>query len=148
MDINIRRLEGYSVAIPPSGAMALAVARHIAEPESEFDATELHEHRAKLIHNLVNELSLDVKKWGGTDESQPSEIVELIIALGPPAIAAAATIIAAMIMRPAKVSSGSEGVLGIKLRRADGQELTVTYLNKPQGEAASVIEAFMRGDRK
>jgi hypothetical protein len=116
MDINIRRLEGYPVAIPRSGAMALAVARHIAEnSESQSDMTKLHEHRAKLTHNLVNELSLDVKKWGGTDESQAREIVELIIVLGPPAIAAAATIIAAMIIRPAKVSSASEGVLGIKL---------------------------------
>jgi len=95
--------------------MALSVARHIEEAPSPDGMRLLHERRAKLIHSLVDELSLDVKKWGGTDESQAREIVELIIVLGPPAIAAAATIIAAMIIRPAKVSSASEGVLGIKL---------------------------------
>jgi hypothetical protein len=107
--------------------------------------TLLHERRRKLIHSLVNELSLEVKNWGGTDAPQPSEIVDLVIAFGPAVIGAAATIIAAMIRRPAKVPSASDGVLGIKLKRADGQELTLTYVGIPQGEAAGVIEAFMRG---
>ena len=42
----------------------------------------LHERRAKLIHSLVDELSLDVKVWGGTDAPQEKEIVDLVIALG------------------------------------------------------------------
>jgi len=57
----------------------------------------LHERRAKLIHSLVDELSLDVKDWGGTDAPQEKEIVDLVIAFGPAVIGAAATIIAAMI---------------------------------------------------
>jgi hypothetical protein len=45
--------------------------------------TLLHERRAKLIHSLVDELSLEVKDWGGTDAPHPSEIVDLAIAFGP-----------------------------------------------------------------
>jgi hypothetical protein len=41
----------------------------------------------------------------------------------------------------------SDGVIGIKLKRVDGQELTLTYVGPPQGEDGSIIEAFMRGHR-
>jgi hypothetical protein len=67
MDMNIRRLEAHAVASPPSDAMAFSVARHIAETAPSPDVTLLHERRAKLIHSLVDELSLEVKDWGGTD---------------------------------------------------------------------------------
>ena len=137
MDINIRRLETHAVATPPSGTMALSVARHIEEAPSPDGMRLLHERRAKLIHSLVDELSLDVKVWGGTDAPQEKEIVDLVIA--------AATIVAAMITRPAKVPSASDGVLGVKLKRADGQELTFAYVRPRQGEAASIIKAFMLG---
>lgn len=145
MDIHIRRLETHAVATPPSGAMALSVARHIEEAPSPDGMRLLHERRAKLIHSLVDELSLDVKDWGGTDAPQEKEIVDLVIAFGPAVIGAAATIIAAMITGPAKVPSASDGVLGVKLKRADGQELTFAYVRPRQGEAASIIKAFMLG---
>jgi hypothetical protein len=144
--MSIRRLEEHAVTTPPSGAMALSVARHITETAPHPDVALLHKRRAKLIHSLVDELSLEVKDWGGTDAPHPSEIVDLIIALGPAVIGAAATIIVEKwIKTPAKVPSANEGVLGVKLKRADGQELTVTYYNMPQAEAAGVIESFMRG---
>jgi hypothetical protein len=143
--MSMRRLEEHAVASPPSGAVALSVARHITETVSHPDVALLHERRAKLIHNLVDELSLDVKDWGGTDAPHPSEIVDLIVAFGPAVIGAAATIIAAWITRPAKVPSASEGVLGVKLKRADGPELTATYYNTPQEEVAGLIESFMQG---
>jgi hypothetical protein len=143
--MSMRRLEERAVASPPSGAMALSVARHITETASHRDVALLHERRAKLIHSLIDELSLEVNDWGGTDSPHPSEIVDLIIDFGPAVIGAAATIIAAWITRPAKVPSASEGVLGVKLKRADGQELTVTYYNRPPAEIPGVIDSFMRG---
>jgi hypothetical protein len=38
--------------------------------------------RAKLIHSLVDALDLEVTQWGDTDDSEPHEVVEIIIALG------------------------------------------------------------------
>ena len=143
--MSISRLEELAIATPPSGVMAVAVARHITETGADTEVKPLHERRAKLIHNLVDEFSLDVKDWGDTDAPRPREIVTLlVVALAPAVVSAAATIIAAMIGKPAESPSASKSVLGIKLKGADGQELTVTYLNTPQGEVASIIEAFMR----
>jgi hypothetical protein len=147
--MSIRRLEELEVATPPSGVMALSVARHTTETGAEPEVKPLHERRAKLIHNLVDELSLEVKNWGGTDAPRSSEIVTLlVVALAPAVVSAAATIIAAWIGRPAEVPSASQNLLGVKLTRADGQELTVTYVNMKQGEAAGLIEAFMRGSHQ
>jgi hypothetical protein len=120
--MSIRRLEELAVATPPSGVMAISVARHITPTGDDPKVRPLHERRAKLIHNLVDDLSLEVKDWGGTDAQRSSEIVTLlVVALAPAVVSAAATIIAAWIGRPAKVPSASESVLGIKLTRADGR---------------------------
>jgi hypothetical protein len=113
--MSMRRLEEHAVARPPSGAVALSVARHITETAPHPDVALLHARRAKLIHSLVDELSLEVKDWGGTDAPHPSEIVDLVVTFGPAAIAAAAAIIAAWITRPGKVPSASEGVLALQL---------------------------------
>jgi hypothetical protein len=140
--MSISRLEELAVATPPPGVMSLSVARHITE--TGIDVMPLHKRRAKLVGNLVNELSLEVKDWGNTKAPVPREIVTLlVVALAPAVVSAAATIIAAWIGRPAKNPSASESLLGIKLKAADGEELTVTYLNTAQGEAATLIEAFM-----
>lgn len=143
--MSIRRLEELEI-IPPSGVMALSVARHITSTGADAEVKPLHERRAKLVHNFVDELSLEVKDWGGTDGERSSEIVTLlVVALAPAVVSAAATIIAAWIGKPAKDPTASQSLLGVKLTRSDGQELTVTYLNTKQGEAAGLIEAFMRG---
>lgn len=144
--MSMRRLEEHAVASPPSGAIALSVARHITETVPHPDVALLHERRAKLIHSLVDKLSLEVKDWGGTDAPHPSEIVDLVVTLGPAVIGAAAAIITAWITMPGKVPSASEGVLGVKLKRADGPELTVTYYDgRSEAEIIGLIESFMRG---
>jgi hypothetical protein len=83
--MSMRRLEEHAVARPPSGAVALSVARHITETAPHPDVALLHARRAKLIHSLVDELSLEVKDWGGTDAPHPSEIVDLVVTFGPAA---------------------------------------------------------------
>jgi hypothetical protein len=63
-------------------------------------------------------------------------------------ITAAATILAAMIALPAQTPSANEGVLGLKLKRSNGKELTVTYHNIDENQKqniAGLIESFMRG---
>ena len=77
MDMNIRRMGTHAVATPPSGAMALSVARHIEEAPSPDGMRLLHERRAKLIDSIVYELSLDVKVWGGTDAPQEKDLSTL-----------------------------------------------------------------------
>jgi hypothetical protein len=62
--MSMRRLEEHAVASPPSGAVALSVARHITETAPHPDVALLHARCAKLIHSLVDVLSLEVKGLG------------------------------------------------------------------------------------
>lgn len=49
----------------------------------------LHQQRARILHELAEGLSLDVKDWGETDRVYPSEFVELVLAPPPPEVLAA-----------------------------------------------------------
>ncbi len=76
-----------------------------------------------MVHNFVDELSLEVTDWGNVDAEHPSEIAELVVGIGAPLIAAAAQIIAAWITRPKPKPVDNDGLLGVKLKRPDGAEL-------------------------
>ena len=84
MDMNIRRLEAHAVASPPRTPWHFLGAPHCRNhSQSSRDATPRTPREAN------DELSLEVKDWGGTDAPRPSEIVDLVIAFGPATIGAA-----------------------------------------------------------
>ena len=50
--------------------------------EDEKIRQEFHLQRAKLLHDIVNVLNLEVKNWGNTDAKHSHEVVEIITVLG------------------------------------------------------------------
>jgi hypothetical protein len=54
----------------------------VANSDDEEGMNLLHRERAELLHALATTLDLDVKDWGGTDDTRHHEVVEIIVALG------------------------------------------------------------------
>jgi hypothetical protein len=138
MTIPLERLRDFPHTVPGPGHISLAVARHQASswPSSEVNAYA--EHRAALLHMLVDESEVAVDSWGETDAAYPREVVEIVLGLGPTVIATFGAILAALISRPRK----AEPVLpmgpkpppdtdvtlpGIAVLRPDGARLSITY---------------------
>ncbi len=147
--MSLRRLETMDLVAPPKGSLTMAVARHLTPPWPHPDVVLLHKRRASLLHGFVDDLSLEVKDWGGTDAEHPSEIVELLLEIAPSALAAASTIIAAWITKPKPKASENEGLLGVKFKSPDGAELTISYRSgMRRREMAATIESFLgKGDK-
>jgi hypothetical protein len=146
--MGIRRLEELT-AIPPVGAITLAVGRHLTEGYMTPEMLRAHRDRARLIHAMVDDMSLDVLSWGTTDrEDPPNEIVDVIVAVLPSLIAGIAAVLASWIGSPRAKSAPDDAeprtVLGIAIRRSDGEQRTWTYRG-PLGEDAlrESIEAFL-----
>jgi hypothetical protein len=57
------------------------------------EAESAHKDRAVLIHGLQQALSIRIPDWGHTDDKQPHEVVEIIIALAPIVIPAMAAVV-------------------------------------------------------
>jgi len=73
--------------------VTLLVHRKWTETEDETAAQiAFHKYRARLIHGMVDALDIEVKQWERLDDTRHHEVVEIIIVLGPPLIAAAVAI--------------------------------------------------------
>jgi hypothetical protein len=149
--MSLRRLDEIELVAPTEGAVSIAVARHLTSTWPDPDLALLHERRAQLIHGLVDELKIktDDVDWGATDSPHPSEIVEVVVPIAAALITMAGGIIAAWIQRPERNARDNKGVMGVKLRRADGAVLELTYERElPRDEMATMIDTFLRGGSK
>ena len=139
MTIPLSRLRTWPLTTPDTGQITIAVARHEAESSTDTIIGEYAKHRAQLLHQLVDGSGVLVTSWGETDIKYPREVVEIILVVSPPLIAAIAVVLAAWISRPRTQNTKTEedrpkpppstDVLlpGIAIKRPDGAELRLTY---------------------
>lgn len=157
MTIPLERLRDFPHTVPGPGHISLAVARHQASswPSSEVDAYA--EHRAALLHMLVDESEVAVDSWGETDAAYPREVVEIVLGLGPTVIATFGVVLAALISRPRKAEpvlpigpkpppDTDVALPGIAVLRPDGARLSLTYRDglKP-AEINGLLTDFLAG---
>jgi len=70
---------------------ALATRRDSGNNRAEAESA--HKDRAVLIHGLQQALSIRIPDWGHTDDKQPHEVVEIVIALAPIVIPVGAAVV-------------------------------------------------------
>jgi hypothetical protein len=115
------------------------------------------EHRAALLHRLVDESGVVVDSWGETDATYPREVVEIVLGLGPTVIATFGAVLAALISRPKKAEpvqptgprpppDTNVALPGIAVLRPDGARLSITYQDglKP-AQIAGLLTEFLAG---
>ena len=56
-------------------------------------AVAAHRDRGLLVHGLQQALEFRVRDWGQTDDDQPHEVVEIVIALAPIVVPAVAAVV-------------------------------------------------------
>lgn len=158
MTILLQRLRDFELTTPGPGEISLAVARHEAEawPSSEADAYA--QHRAQLIHQLVDDTGIPVISWGETDSKYPREIVQVILLLGAALISSIGVVLAAWINRPPKPKGEVEFdrpkpppdtnalLPGITILGHNGDKLMITYRdNLSNKEILGVVTTFLEG---
>jgi hypothetical protein len=73
--------------------VTLEVRRKWTEKEKDEAAQfAYHKYRAKLIHGMVDALDIEVRDWQNVDDTRTRELIEIVVVLGPPLIAAAVEI--------------------------------------------------------
>jgi len=102
MTIPLDRLRDFPHKTPGPGEISLAVARHQAERWPSPEVTAYAQHRAQLVHQLVDDTGVSVTSWGETDGEYPREVVEIVLALAVPLISSIGVVLAAWISRPSK----------------------------------------------
>ncbi len=161
MTIPLERLRAFEFTTPGPGEISLAVARHQAEgwPSSEVDAYA--QHRAQLIHQLVDDTGVPVISWGETDGKIPREVVQVTLdlaVLAEPIITSIGVVLAAWISRPRKRKGevapdrpkpppDTNALLpGIAIKRHDGAEFMITYRDDLSNkEIQGLMTTFLKG---
>lgn len=157
MTIPLERLRDFPHTVPGPGHISLAVARHEAPSWPSPEVNAYAEHRAALLHMLVDESEAAVDSWGETDGAYPREVVEIVVGLGPAVISTFGVVLAALISRPRKAEpalpTGPEpppdtnvALPGIAVLRPDGARLSITYRDglKP-AEINRLLTEFLAG---
>lgn len=160
MTIPLERLREFALTTPDPGQISLAVARHEAPTSPSKEVDEYAKHRARLIHQLVDDTGVDVASWGEADGEYPREVVQVILdlpALAAPIISSLGVVLAAWIGRPRGTSRHQEldrpappkdtdALLpGFTLRRHNGDELSVTYRDELSHEQIQqLVTTFLR----
>ncbi len=147
MTIPLDRLRDFPLTTPGPGQVAMAVARHAAAVWPSPELYAYAEHRAALIHELIDVEGIPVVSLGETDGAHPREVVEVIFDTAQIVVPSVATLLAAWISRPSKRDRAAKPRLpdppprnaptplpGIKVKRSDGAELMVTYRDGQSGE--------------
>lgn len=157
MTIPLDRLRDFPQTVPAGGQISIAFARHQAPgwPSAEVEAYA--RHRSQLIHRLVDDSGAQVQSWGETDGTQPREVVEIVVALGPTLIATLGTVLTAWIVHRNKAvpveplgpppPPDTNAVLpGVSILRADGARLQITYRDPfTAKQSRELIDSFMAG---
>ncbi|MGH4009132.1 MAG: hypothetical protein ACRDTH_13420 [Pseudonocardiaceae bacterium] len=158
MTIPLQRLRDFELTTPGPGEISLAVARHEAEAWPSPEANAYAQHRAQLIHQLVDDTGVPVISWGETDSKSPREVVQVILELGPTLISSIGVVLAAWIIRPPKPRGEVEldrpkpppdtnALLpGIAIKRHNGDKLMITYRDSlTNKEILGVVTIFLDG---
>jgi len=143
---GLPKVENVQLPTPHAGQIALAVQRHMFPMEPSLpDRRWLHEQRSKLIHDLVDDFSLEVQDWGNTDSDTPAEIAEgILISIAATALVDIAKRIASWIKERKKKVRESNGVLAVKLKRPDGVELTIRAgAGTRQSDVVAMVRSFL-----
>jgi hypothetical protein len=139
MTIPLDRLRDFELTPPGPGEISIAVARHEAAVWPSPEVFAYAQHRAQLIHELVEDTDVRVVSWGETDGNEPREVVEVIVAVAPAVISSVAAFLAAWVSRPRRAQRETEAdapmrpqvaespLPGIRIRRNTGDELHITY---------------------
>jgi hypothetical protein len=152
------RLRDLKLATPGPGQISLAVARHAAPTWPSPEVHAYAQHRAHLIHELVDDSDIKVVSWGETDGAYPREVVEVILETAQIVVPSIATLVAAWLSRPRKgdataVRQGPKPprdaqtlLPGIRVKRHDGAELMITYRDGLTNKAIRrMIKEFLDG---
>jgi len=158
MAIPLDRLRDFPLTTPGPGEVSLAVARHQAAYWPSPEVYAYAQHRAQLIHQLVEDTGVDVISWGETDGKYPREVVQVILGLSVPLISSVGEVLAAWINRPRKPKgevwpdrpkppADTNALLpGIVIKRHNGDELSITYRDGLSNkELVKMVTAFLGG---
>ena len=94
-----------------------------------------HRQRAELLHSLSYKLMLDVTNWGGTDDLEPHEVVEIIVALGSAGIITAIVNIIKSWLDKDKVQEASIHLpngTNLNIKRATAEEI-LSFIETTKG---------------
>jgi hypothetical protein len=157
MTLPLRRLREFELTRPGPGQISLAVARHEATTWPSKQVSAYARHRARLLHELVDETGMPVVSWGETDGEVPREVVEVILEMVP-LVSSIATLMAAWVSRPRKANREAPPerpdpppdtqvlLPGIAARRHDGAELRITYRDGLSEKAIqAMVTEFLAG---
>lgn len=160
MTIPLNRLHEAVPSPVGSDELALLVARDEAPVSGSPEVYQYARDRARVLHDHFDG-KIQVKSWGDTDAAYPREYVELILPFAHEILTALATVLAALLMnRPKrdkptdrdereneaepKPASAKHPVAGIKIGRAGGETLEITYQDGlTEAELKATVMAFL-----